>query len=75
MGELLNNNMALIHIEKANPEIRGLYPYINQQFLVHEFPDVEFVNREEDMGIEGLRIMKHQMKPCGMISMYTGKRK
>ena len=40
MGEYLNPNMALIHIEKANPNIRGLYPYINQQLLVHEFSDV-----------------------------------
>ena len=71
MGELLNNNMALIHIEKANPEIRGLYPYINQQFLVHEFPDVEFVNREEDMGIEGLRKAKLSYHPCKFVEKYT----
>lgn len=48
IGEKINEHMAVIHIEKANPEIRGLYPYINQQFLVNEFPDVELVNREED---------------------------
>ena len=71
MGELLNDNMALIHIEKANPEIRGLYPYINQQFLVHEFPDVEFVNREEDMGIEGLRKAKLSSHPCKFVEKYT----
>ena len=71
MGELLNKNMALIHIEKANPEIRGLYPYINQQFLVHEFPDVEFVNREEDMGIEGLRKAKLSYHPCKFVEKYT----
>ena len=71
MGELLNDNMALIHIEKANPEIRGLYPYINQQFLVHEFPEVEFVNREEDMGIEGLRKAKLSYHPCKLVEKYT----
>ena len=71
MVELLNDNMALIHIEKANPEIRGLYPYINQQFLVHEFPDVEFVNREEDMGIEGLRKAKLSCHPCKFVEKYT----
>lgn len=71
MGELLNDNMALIHIEKANPEIRGLYPYINQQFLVHEFPNVEFVNREEDMGIEGLRKAKLSYHPCKFVEKYT----
>ena len=27
-------HMAVIHIEKANPEINGLYQFINQQFLI-----------------------------------------
>ena len=71
MGEYLNPNMALIHIEKANPNIRGLYPYINQQFLVNEFSDVEFVNREEDLGIEGLRKAKLSYHPVKFVEKYT----
>ena len=71
MGEYINPNMALIHIEKANPSIRGLYPYINQQFLVNEFSDVEFVNREEDLGIEGLRKAKLSYHPVKFIEKYT----
>lgn len=71
IGENINENMAVIHIEKANPEIRGLYPYINQQFLVHEFKDVEFVNREEDLGIEGLRKAKLSYHPCKFVEKYT----
>jgi hypothetical protein len=71
IGELLNPNMALIHIEKANPNIRGLYPYINQQFLVNEFENVEFVNREEDLGIEGLRKAKLSYHPCRFVEKYT----
>ena len=51
IGEMLNKDMAVIHIEKANSDIRGLYPYINKEFLVNEFSDVKFVNREEDLGI------------------------
>ncbi|MFW5677356.1 MAG: DUF2156 domain-containing protein [Acetivibrio ethanolgignens] len=54
---------AYIHIEKANPECRGLYPFINQQFLVHEFPEALFVNREDDLGQEGLRNSKLSYKP------------
>ena len=50
--------MAVIHIEKADPEINGLYQFINQQFLVHEFPDVALVNREDDVGMPGLRKAK-----------------
>ena len=71
MGEYLNPNMALIHIEKANPSIIGLYPYINQQFLVNEFSDVEFVNREEDLGIEGLRKAKLSYHPVKFVEKYT----
>lgn len=71
MGELLNPNMALIHIEKANPNIRGLYPYINQYFLINEFNDVEFVNREEDLGIPGLRKAKLSYHPCRFVEKYT----
>ena len=71
MGELINSNMALIHIEKANPNIRGLYPYINQQFILNEFENVEFVNREEDLGIPGLRKAKLSYHPVKFVEKYT----
>ncbi|SCH36726.1 Uncharacterized conserved protein [uncultured Clostridium sp.] len=73
IGELINPNMALIHIEKANPDIRGLYPFINQRFLVNEFSDVEFVNREEDLGIPGLRKAKLSYHPVRFVEKYTVK--
>lgn len=63
--------MAVIHIEKANPEMRGLYQFINQQFLIHEFPDAVLVNREDDMGLEGLRQAKMSYQPCGFARKYT----
>lgn len=63
-------NMAIIHIEKANPEIRGLYQFINQQFLINEFPDVKLVNREDDLGQEGLRHAKMSYNPCGFARKY-----
>lgn len=71
MGELINPNMALVHIEKANPDIRGLYQYINQQFILNEFPQVEFVNREEDLGIPGLRKAKLSYHPVRFVEKYT----
>ncbi|WP_101772698.1 DUF2156 domain-containing protein [Peptostreptococcus faecalis] len=70
-GEKINDNMALIHLEKANSEIRGLYPYINQMFIVDEFPDVEWVNREEDMGVEGLRKSKLSYYPERFVEKFT----
>lgn len=71
IGEKINDNMAVIHIEKANSDIRGLYQYINQQFLLNEFSDVEFVNREEDLGIEGLRKAKLSYHPCRFVEKFT----
>ncbi len=71
MGEKINDDMALVHIEKANADIRGLYPYINKMFIADEFPDVKWVNREEDMGIEGLRKSKLSYYPERFIEKYT----
>ena len=64
-------NMAVIHIEKANPEMRGLYQYINREFLVHAFPDVALVNREDDMGLEGLRKAKMSYNPIAFARKYS----
>lgn len=62
--------MAVIHIEKANPEIRGLYQFINQQFLIHEFPEAKIVNREDDLGLEGLRRAKMSYNPIDFARKY-----
>lgn len=62
--------MAVIHIEKANPDMRGLYQLINQQFLIEEFPDAETVNREDDLGLEGLRKAKMSYCPIDFARKY-----
>ena len=65
------NSTAYIHVEKANPEIRGLYAFINQQFLVNCFPEARYVNREDDMGLEGLRRAKMSYNPIKLVKKYT----
>ncbi len=62
--------MAVIHIEKANPDIVGLYQVINQQFLINEFPEAELVNREDDLGLPGLRQAKESYAPIGYARKY-----
>ena len=62
--------MAIISVEKANPEIPGLYQLINQQFLLHAFPEAELVNREDDMGLEGLRRAKESYHPVAFERKY-----
>ncbi|MEY8354533.1 phosphatidylglycerol lysyltransferase domain-containing protein [Lachnospiraceae bacterium 54-53] len=63
--------MAVIHIEKADANVKGLYQYINQQFLIHAFPEeMVLVNREDDVGMEGLRQAKMSYNPIGFARKY-----
>jgi hypothetical protein len=71
LGELLNPETAVIHIEKANPAFEGLYQLINQEFCAHEWAEVPFVNREQDLGEEGLRKAKLSYHPHHLVNKYT----
>lgn len=71
VGEMLNSNTAVIHIEKANGKINGLYPLINQQFCENQWKEATFINREQDLGLEGLRRAKLSYNPVKLISKYT----
>ena len=71
LGEPLNDNTAVIHIEKANPEIPGLYTAINQFFCSNACSGMEYINREQDLGLEGLRKAKESYYPHHMVKKYT----
>jgi len=70
-GEKQNDELVVVHVEKANPDIRGLYPTINQEFIQNNWTDVKYVNREEDMGKEGLRKAKESYNPEFMVKKYN----
>ncbi|WP_313528039.1 DUF2156 domain-containing protein [Anaerotignum sp.] len=70
VGERLQPHMQLVHIEKADASYEGVYPMINQQYVRNECMDVELINREEDMGIEGMRKAKRAYYPVKMIEKY-----
>jgi hypothetical protein len=70
LGEPLNNETAVVHIEKANAEIRGVYAMINQQFCEKEWKDVPYVNREQDLGEPGLREAKLSYNPIRLTEKY-----
>ena len=74
LAEPLNPNTAVIHIEKANGDIQGIYAAINQQFLEHEWSSFEFVNREQDLGQEGLRKAKESYLPDHYVKKCTVRR-
>lgn len=66
IGEQLNSDTYVIHLEKAFKEVRGAYPVINQQFatwVMNTYPHIKYMNREEDTGEEGLRKAKLSYHP------------
>ncbi|MCR4564000.1 MAG: phosphatidylglycerol lysyltransferase domain-containing protein [Clostridiales bacterium] len=70
LGERMNDEMFCTHIEKANADLRGAYPLINQQFAENELSSYKYVNREEDTGSEGLRQAKMSYHPAFLMESY-----
>ena len=70
MGEPLKNNTFCTHFEKTLPEYRDAYPVINNGFTKLMLMTYEFVNREEDMGQEGLRKAKLSYQPVFLVDKY-----
>jgi hypothetical protein len=66
-GESLNTDTVVIHMEKADPTIPGLFPVINQECCRQTWGDVEWINREEDMGEDGLRKAKESYYPVRLV--------
>lgn len=72
-GEQLNTDTAVIHVEKADPDVNGAYTAINQAFVADAWADMTYINREEDMGIEGLRKAKESYRPVKMVKKFNAK--
>lgn len=70
IGTRLNSDTFIVHIEKAFSGIQGAYPMINQQFVQHECEDYMYVNREDDLGEEGLRKAKLSYYPHIILEKY-----
>lgn len=64
-------DMVYIPVEKANAEHRGLYQYLCSEFLTQAFPQAGKVNREDDMGLEGLRKSKLSYNPIYLVEKFT----
>lgn len=72
IGEICGEQL-LVRSEKADKNIRGAYPSINRDFVAHFYKNgegIKFVNREEDMGIEGLRKSKTEYHPIKLIKKF-----
>ena len=71
LGEALSEDTVVIHIEKANAGLHGLYQVINQQFLERQWRDFTYVNREQDLGLRGLRRAKESYNPHHMVEKHS----
>ncbi len=75
IGERLNTDTAVCHFEKSIHTVKGLGQLINQWFARHCLRDFTFVNREQDLGIPGLRQAKESYHPHHLVEKFTVDRK
>lgn len=67
VGERLNRETAVCHFEKADPFLEGAGQLVNMEFCRMLFTDCTFVNREQDLGLPGLREAKLSYHPVEMV--------
>ena len=73
IGSRLNNNTFDIHFEKAREDVDGAYTVVNQEFARYlrlKYPELQYLDREEDMGLEGLRKAKLSYNPHHMMEKH-----
>lgn len=75
IGEPLNSDTFIVHIEKAFANIEGTYPMINRSFVEAETEGFLYINREDDAGDEGLRKAKLSYHPAFLEEKYTAWKK
>ena len=70
VAERLTADTLVIHFEKGDPDFKGIYQAINQIFLENAGQGFTTVNREQDLGSEGLRKAKLSYNPSGFLKKY-----
>jgi len=75
LGEELNPDTFVIHFEKGTPGVKGLLQFVNQSFASILPPRYRLINREQDLGEDGLRRSKESWRPVGQVKKYAASRK
>jgi hypothetical protein len=71
IGMRLTPETAVIQIEIANPAFPGLAQWINREFVRREWSAFRYINREQDMGIPGLRKAKLSYQPDHLVKKFN----
>ena len=75
MGNRIREDTFDVNFEKALPEVNGAYPMVNREFarrILRTYPEVKYLNREDDMGISGLRQAKESYVPDILLEKFVG---
>ena len=73
MGSRISPDTFDVHFEKAHENVSGAYMAVNCHFARYlrlKYPDTKYLNREDDVGLEGLRAAKLSYRPHHMIEKY-----
>lgn len=73
-GEVLPNGIGGLYFEKGDINYRGIYPFIDNLYCKTHFQGVRYINKQEDMGIPGLKQSKESYYPIQMAKLYSARR-
>lgn len=70
-GEKVNANMGIVHVEKGDAGYRGIYAFLTRTFAERYFASTTYLNRQEDLGMPGLRKAKQAYDPISLVKKYV----
>ena len=70
-GSPINYQTCGVHVEKADTNYEGIFSLINQEFALHIPEQYVYINREEDLGIPGLRQSKESYNPDHYVEKFS----
>ncbi len=74
LGEILPTNIGALYFEKGDIDYKGIYPVLDNLFCKKHFGGVKHINKQEDMGLEGLRKSKLSYNPIKLAERFIAKK-